>query len=163
MLFFNLKVWDLELLPVLAANPIKYSSLFLRINLKSWRYTPNLGCISTCHLTGNSIDRPKYITFCHSIYIESLDRSLGRSLVLGALKWELCAYIVFLGRWVLGSPRGLAVVEALESLEHNYICNPVPTYRRPWHSNRIPLKPIDTGTSLCAMERVPETPIGSSR
>ena len=62
----TLKVWDMELLPVLAANPIKYSSLFVRINLKSWRYTPNLGCISTCHLTGNSIDRPKYITFCHS-------------------------------------------------------------------------------------------------
>ena len=38
-----LKVWQMELLPVLAAKPIKYSSLFVRINLKSWRYTPNLG------------------------------------------------------------------------------------------------------------------------
>ena len=56
----------MELLPVLAANPIKYSSLFVRINLKSWRYVSNLIHISTCHLTGNSIDRPKYITFCHS-------------------------------------------------------------------------------------------------
>ena len=55
-----------KLLPVLAANPIKYSSLFLRINLKSWRYAPNLGRISNFPLTGNSIDRPKYITFCHS-------------------------------------------------------------------------------------------------
>ena len=62
----RLKLWDLELLPVLAANPIKYSSLFVRINLKSWRYVSNLIHISTCHLTGNSIDRPKYITFCHS-------------------------------------------------------------------------------------------------
>ena len=61
-----LKVWDLGLLPVLAANPIKYSSLFVRINLKSWRYTPNLGCISTFPLSLHSIDRPKYITFCHS-------------------------------------------------------------------------------------------------
>ena len=62
----TLKVWDMELLPVLAAKPIKYSSLFLRINLKSWRYTPNLGCISTFPLSLHSIDRPKYITFCHS-------------------------------------------------------------------------------------------------
>ena len=61
-----LKVWQMELLPVLAANPIKYSSLFVRINLKSWRYAPNLGRISNFPLTGNSIDRPKYITFCHS-------------------------------------------------------------------------------------------------
>ena len=59
-------VWYMELLPVLAAKPIKYSSLFVRINLKSWRYVSNLIHISTCHLTGNSIDRPKYITFCHS-------------------------------------------------------------------------------------------------
>jgi hypothetical protein len=28
-----LKVWELELLPALAANPIKYGNLFVRINL----------------------------------------------------------------------------------------------------------------------------------
>ena len=40
--------------------------LFVRINLKSWRYTPNLGGISTFPLSLHRIDRPKYITFCHS-------------------------------------------------------------------------------------------------